>query len=608
MKIKKIVAMLLIAAMTLGIISLEDAKAASKYYAYSSTKQATTTVNLKMRTGASTSYKSVQTIPKGAKITVYGYVAVTGDDWYKVKYNGKTGYSISTYIKTVSTSSSSSSSSTSSSASSIKGSNIAYPTSLKLKQAFTVKGTVKSTYNIRYIKAGVKNSSGNWVSGVCASSKPYVKNYDLKRLDYYIAFNKLKAGTYNYVVYAEDSKGKCVTVLKKQFTVGTVSKITANSITYPTEIKSGSSFTMKGSLSSNYNIKYVKAGIKNSSSQWMSGYFGTASPYVKSYNLNKLDSKVPFEKLKAGTYYYAVYAEDTNGKKLTVFSKKFTVKAASKISISNYTYPTGEYDQGKYFTFKGKISSTYKLSSVEVGVIDKDGKQFSGCYVKATPNTLSYDIAEADKKLQFNILTDGSYRYVVIAKDSQGVKKTLIEKTFTIKDKSIAEVPDTNIDEDFLLEYDKEVFSKIGKQPKSGPCGLYAMAYGRLVMDGEFKIKANYGSVCDQLIDEYGNGSSVAYWGNACATSIWTTSAKAAYQKVMDELASGKPCIIPVNGNYGNHFVLVIGYKKGTTKSNVSLDKLIILDPAYGDQCSGTYHDGYRDKPSDEARYIKFYS
>ena len=609
MKINKLIVMLIIAVMTLSVISVEDTMAASKYYAYSSTKQATTTANLKMRTGASTSYKSVQTIPKGAKVTVYGYVDVTGDNWYKVKYNGKSGYAISTYIKLSSAASSSSSTSTSKSSSSIKGSDISYPTSLKLKQTFTVRGTLKSTYNIKYVKVGVKNSSGNWVSGVYGTSKPYTKSYKLNKLDSKIAFNKLRTGTYNYVVYAEDSNRKCFTVLKKQFTVGTVSKITGNSITYPKVLKTGTGFAVKGSLSSNYNIKSVKVGIRNSSGKWMSGYYGTATPNTKTYNLSKLDSKVYFDKLKEGTYYYTVYATDTCGKSFTVLNKKFTVEAPSQISISDHTYPTGNYDKGKYFDFKGKIKSRYKLAEVEVGVIDENGKAFSGCYEKETPNTTTYDISYADKNLKFNKLTEGEYTYVVIGTDSKGIEKTLVEEEFTIgtEDKEVT-APVVDPTKDFILSYNKTIFKKIGKQPYSGPCGLYAMAYGRLVIDGEFRIKTNYGSVCDQLLDEYGNGSCMAYWGNAGAGSVWTTSAKAAYQKVMDELADGRPCIIPVNGNYGNHFVLVIGYKKGTTKSNVSLDKLIILDPAYGDQCTGTYHDGYKDKPSGEARYIKFYS
>jgi uncharacterized protein YgiM (DUF1202 family) len=45
-----------------------------------------TAVNL--RTGPSTSYRQILTIPEGASVEVLG----TKDGWYKVKYNGRTGY------------------------------------------------------------------------------------------------------------------------------------------------------------------------------------------------------------------------------------------------------------------------------------------------------------------------------------------------------------------------------------------------------------------------------------------------------------------------------------------------------------------------------------
>ena len=58
------------------------------------------------------------------------------------------------------------------------------------------------------------------------------------------------------------------------------------------------------------------------------------------------------------------------------------------------------------------------------------------------------------------------------------------------------------------------------------------------------------------------------------------------YRAAFSQIAAGKPCIIncynPPTGN--NHFVLAIGYVTGTTKSNVTLDSFIVLDPATGTQ------------------------
>ena len=54
-----------------------------------------TTENLNMRTGASTKYKRITTIPKGKAVT---YVSKKGS-WYKVRYGNKTGYSYAHYLK-----------------------------------------------------------------------------------------------------------------------------------------------------------------------------------------------------------------------------------------------------------------------------------------------------------------------------------------------------------------------------------------------------------------------------------------------------------------------------------------------------------------------------
>lgn len=56
-----------------------------------------TTTNLKMRTGASTKYKIITTIPKDKKVT---YVSHSGS-WFKVKYGDKTGFISSKYLKKV---------------------------------------------------------------------------------------------------------------------------------------------------------------------------------------------------------------------------------------------------------------------------------------------------------------------------------------------------------------------------------------------------------------------------------------------------------------------------------------------------------------------------
>ncbi len=56
----------------------------------------TTTANVNLRKGASTSTNIITTIKKGSKVTIVDK-SISG--WYKVKYSNKTGYVSNQYIK-----------------------------------------------------------------------------------------------------------------------------------------------------------------------------------------------------------------------------------------------------------------------------------------------------------------------------------------------------------------------------------------------------------------------------------------------------------------------------------------------------------------------------
>ena len=56
----------------------------------------TTTAYLNLRQGTGTHTPVLLVIPQGGKVTV---VEKTNTDWYKVTYNGKTGYVSTDYIR-----------------------------------------------------------------------------------------------------------------------------------------------------------------------------------------------------------------------------------------------------------------------------------------------------------------------------------------------------------------------------------------------------------------------------------------------------------------------------------------------------------------------------
>lgn len=74
----------------------EAAKSKSKKY----NKSYTTTANLNMHTGAGISKDIITTIPKGSKVTCYGYYTKSGNiDWLFVQYGKYTGFVSENYIK-----------------------------------------------------------------------------------------------------------------------------------------------------------------------------------------------------------------------------------------------------------------------------------------------------------------------------------------------------------------------------------------------------------------------------------------------------------------------------------------------------------------------------
>jgi len=133
------------------------------------------------------------------------------------------------------------------------------------------------------------------------------------------------------------------------------------------------------------------------------------------------------------------------------------------------------------------------------------------------------------------------------------------------------------------ISYKSKVIKSIGKQGRSGPCGLYSMAYCRAVLDGKF-TRGRYSSIRSRIMYQYGLGSYCAYWYKAKGSSHIYSSKKTCYKAALKQVRKGRPCILKVKNGYtgNNHYVAVVGYVSGTTYSNVSIKKLIALDPASG--------------------------
>lgn len=199
-----------------------------------------------------------------------------------------------------------------------------YPTTLQEGNFFTIKGTINSNLKLKRVEVGI-------VSDV---TKKYVYHYDNKSLSGYsfnianadskMKFAQLKEGTYYYRIWAWDANG-AKKVLDKKFTVkASSSKFTVSGATYPTTIKKGSYFTVKGTVKSNLVMKRVEIGVTNGKGdKWIYKYDKAISS--KTFNIHDADATCKFAKLPKGTYYYRGWAWDSNGSH-RIFNHKFVVK------------------------------------------------------------------------------------------------------------------------------------------------------------------------------------------------------------------------------------------------------------------------------------------
>lgn len=207
--------------------------------------------------------------------------------------------------------------------------------------------------------------------------------------------------------------------------------VTVKNVTAPEEITAGNIFKIKGTVQSTYTIKSVKIGICDESGKWLSGHYTTKKPEKKSYFISNANSKLNFNTLEKGTYYLKVYVTDSKNHKKTALKSKFTVKAASSFKINSLEVPK-ELTESDSFDISGKVQSTYNIKSIKIGICDSDGKWLSGHYTTKKPEKKSYSVSNANSKLNFNTLKQGTYYLTIHVTDSNGAEETILQHEFTI--------------------------------------------------------------------------------------------------------------------------------------------------------------------------------
>lgn len=205
-----------------------------------------------------------------------------------------------------------------------------YPVTLNAGSGFGLRGSVTSNYNIALVKGYVINSNGQTV--LSSKDTPNSTSMDIRyaRLNNDLVFNNLGAGNYTMKVVATDNSGRSVEV-SKAFTVvsntnSNSSSLSINLEKYPVTIDVGSSYGLRGSITSNYNISVVRGYVINSSGQTVLSSKDTPNSTYMDIKPARLNADLIFNNLSAGNYTMKVVVADTSGRTVEA-TKNFTVKA-----------------------------------------------------------------------------------------------------------------------------------------------------------------------------------------------------------------------------------------------------------------------------------------
>lgn len=333
-----------------------------------------------------------------------------------------------------------------------------------------------------------------------------------------------------------------------------------------------------------FRLKNVNSGL----------YLGVASAAVKDGSAliqkkyKKNDNTIVFKAFKASakTTYIRSQADKkyvyVSGSVLRVGKKKksrsvyFTWKKTScpksQVKASGYTYPV-RLKYGAAFTLKGTVSSNYSLTRIRVHILNASGKAVQEKEV--CPGAISCSLSKVDESIRFGKLDVGNYRYQVVARDSSGTEKKVVDKLFSVAIQTISGVGDVNK----TLFYNSDLVAKIGHQSMGNAlekkaCASYALAYCNAIVKGK-------------VVNPH------SYWlGEKTVDCVWskgnyTTSAYASEKEVLGQayaqISAGFPCILHVTGKTEQHWITLIGYKNALLINSLTTENFVAIDPWDGE-------------------------
>ena len=134
---------------------------------------------------------------------------------------------------------------------------------------------------------------------------------------------------------------------------------------------------------------------------------------------------------------------------------------------------------------------------------------------------------------------------------------------------------------DKTITYDPAVIAAIGTQESTGHsicCSSFSCAYADAVMDGTVRDHSYYSCSCCMWTD----------WGGGNSSFRDVGTDEQLLREAYDQIEAGKPTVVHVAADYGEHWITLIGYQDATDPDNLTLANFIALDPWDGAQITAS--------------------
>lgn len=252
---------------------------------------------------------------------------------------------------------------------------------------------------------------------------------------------------------------------------------------------------------------------------------------------------------------------------------------ASTLTFSGFTKMTNDtISAGVFHTLAGKVTSNYPITSVKCAI---EGTSMSKTVtMSASKNVKSYSVYDAfDDLMAFSDAGVGTHYFKVYATDTQKTSLTLL---YSYKYTVVSSAPSSSLkaltsagttyyvpngySSSYL--YDQCDYSKFNWGGTNVGCSATAEAIGASIYYGK-KITPDSSSIIWTSAGAGWGLASVRYYN--CSV---TTKLKQAY----DELMKGKPSIINTVSS-SDHWLTIVGVKKGANRNNLSTSDFLIANP-----------------------------